>query len=82
MDKETANKMAMFRYGIIAPYISDSQHTYPTAEAFFRAASKKTYRDPFGKERQPDSSTMRRWYMAYMENGYEGLKPHRCYVQV
>ena len=77
MEKETANKIAMFRYGIIASYISDSQHTYPTAEAFFRAASKKTYRDPFGKERQPDASTVRRWYMAYMENGYEGLKPHR-----
>lgn len=76
-DQKKATKLALFRYGVISPYITNPDNGYKTADAFFKAAAGKTYQNPDGINVQFDVSTIRRWYEAYKENGFEGLLPRR-----
>lgn len=76
MDTFQIEKIAIFRYGVIAPYISTNGEGYKTPSDFFRAAAGKTYQDPVtGKDRNYTEYTIYRWYKYYQKDGFDGLKP-------
>ncbi len=69
------DKIAIFKYGIIAPVINDdtinqTQH--------FRKAAKKEYDYPGRTEKVTfKPRTFKKWLHIYRTKGYEGLKPSR-----
>ena len=66
------NKMALFKYAIIAPLIND-MNPFKSKEEFYRDASSKVYTLPNGKETIIDSTTIKSWYLRYKRLGFECL---------
>lgn len=51
MNQTDVEKIAIFRYGILAPYITTGGNGYAGPYDFFRSAAQKGYTDPItGKE--------------------------------
>ena len=74
-DKEQ-EKIAVFRFGVIAPlvlgnYIEDSQ------EMFYKNASARITKDADGNSYVVSPSTIERWYLKYKHHGLEGLYPKK-----
>lgn len=76
-DQKKATKLALFRYGVISPFITGPRNVYRSADAFFKSAAEQTYQNSDGDFVQLDASTIRRWYEAYQDKGFEGLLPKR-----
>ncbi len=76
MDENFKNSIALFRYGIIAPLVTSVSMTPEERGKFFRDASKKTYTLPDGSTRTYSSDTLYRYYKAYMNGGFDALKPN------
>lgn len=77
MNDEIRQKTALFRYGILAPLISETLDDSMTKMEFFRDAAKKIYTSPTGTETTVSETSLRRWYYNYQESGFEGLVPQR-----
>ena len=75
MDEQIRTKIALFRYSIIAPLITDTSVTPAARGQFFRNASKKRYENIYGELVSPSADTIYRYYKAYMNGGFEALKP-------
>lgn len=75
MNDELRQKTALFRYGILAPLISETLGASITKARFFREAAKKTYTDPSGADTTVSAVTLGRWYYKYQEKGFDGLLP-------
>lgn len=69
-----ANELALFRFSIIAPVVSNT-YSFPSKMAFFRDASLKEYILPSGKKCVFKSTTLRNWYFDYKRYGFDALKP-------
>lgn len=76
MDENFKNKIALFRYGIIAPLVTSVSMTPEERGKFFRDASKKTYTLPDGSTRTYSADTLYRYYRKYKEGGFDALKPN------
>lgn len=76
-DEIYRNKIALFRYGIIAPLVTNGLGDFKSYNAFFHDASSKTYQDPTGKSITFSEDTLYRYYKAYQKGGFEALKPVR-----
>lgn len=76
MDENFKNSIALFRYGIIAPLVTSASVTPEERGAYFRSASEKTYTLPDGSTRTYSSDTLYRYYKAYMNGGFDALKPN------
>lgn len=76
MDEIFRNKIALFRYGIIAPLVTSVSVTPEVRGKFFRDASKKTYTLPDGTTRTYSADTLYRYYRNYTEGGFDALKPN------
>ena len=76
MDENFKNSIALCRYGIIAPLVTSVSMTPEERGKFFRDASKKTYTLPDGSTRTYSSDTLYRYYKAYMNGGFDALKPN------
>lgn len=76
MDEDFRNKIALFRYGIIAPLVTSVSVTPEERGKFFRDASKKTYTLPDGSTRTYSADTLYRYYRKYKEGGFDALKPN------
>lgn len=74
MNDNERQKIALFRYGIIAPAVSGTYDEALSLKGFFRDASKKVYSNPRGEDTMISASTIERWYYAYMDAGLM-----RCY---
>ena len=77
MKDELRQKTALFRYGILAPLISETLGPSITKARFFREAAKKTYTDPTGADTTVSAITLERWYYKYQQAGFDGLVPQR-----
>ena len=77
MDEIYREKIALFRYGIIAPLVTASEMSDKERAGFFRDASLKTYTNPGGKAVTYSEYTIRRYYQNYQADGLDGLKPER-----
>lgn len=79
MNDEIRQKTALFRYGILAPLISETLPESISKTRFFRDAAKRTYTGPTGADIKVSEVTLGRWYYKYQEQGFEGLLPQkRC----
>jgi putative transposase len=63
-------KVALFRYGIIAPVIHGSEQA-----EYFRAMEKKSYEVPYHGLKKFKFATFKKWLFLYRRYGIEGLKP-------
>lgn len=75
MEKDYKDKIALFRYGTIAPLIlGQADVTHPWT--YFRAAEEKEYEFIDGSAIKVSSASISRWYKLYKEKGFDGLKPN------
>ena len=74
MLEEKKNKVALFRYGVIAPLVQ-RQVDVKSDNEFFKLAALKSYEYIDGSMAHFHATTIGRWYKRYKENGFDGLKP-------
>lgn len=76
MKDKGLEKIALFRYGIIAPLVT-AAYGDQTYSQYCNETASKTYENPRGEDVKISSYTIRRWHKNYKENGFDGLKPKR-----
>lgn len=75
LEKENdKNDIALFKFAIIAPLVNNTYED-KSKEEFYRSASLKKYVLPNGKETVLTAARIKKWYIDYKKNGFEGLKP-------
>lgn len=74
MEENIRNQIALFRYGVLAPYIQRQVDTN-LPWTFFKDAADKKYQYIDGTFRSVSSTSMGRWLKIYNEKGFDGLKP-------
>lgn len=74
MNEEVKKDIALFRYGVIAPYIQ-GQVEEEKPFSYFSKASKKKYEYINGEYITISDSSMYRWYLSYKQKGFDGLLP-------
>jgi putative transposase len=74
MKQEQKQEIALMRYGVIAPLITDTSDT-PSLDAFYRDAALKRYPGPDSSMRSFAPATIEKWYRAYKRHGFDGLLP-------
>ncbi|MCD6364816.1 MAG: DDE-type integrase/transposase/recombinase [Planctomycetes bacterium] len=77
MNDESRQKIALFRYSILAPLISGTYDNASSNKGFFRDAAKRTYTNPSGADTTLSTTTIERWYYSYQRDGFDGLIPKR-----
>lgn len=74
MDEATREKIALFRYGLIAPLL----HDQVDREAYLAEQSAKKHEVPHYGEKRYAPKTILEWHLLYRRHGFDGLKPgHR-----
>lgn len=77
MNDEERQKIALFRYGIIAPAVSGNFNESLSLKGFFRDAANKSYTNPRGEDTRVTASTIERWFYSYKNEGFDALIPKR-----
>lgn len=78
MDKTKRKEIALLKYSIIAPLITNNiSEEIGSKEEFFRDASAKTYTNNEGESLNFASGTIKHWYLKYTKEGFDGLIPKR-----
>lgn len=72
---EEKQKVALFRYGLIAPVVTGTYEEKSAIEYFRNVASKEYNLN--GKTFKFSPITIRHWYDKYQKNGYDGLIPKK-----
>ena len=75
MDEESRNRIALFRYGIIAPLVTKGIVTPEERGKFFRDAARRKYENVNGEMVSVSADTIYRYYRKYNEGGFDALKP-------
>jgi len=73
MDEETREKIALFRYGLIAPLFNNQREP----KEYFQELEGKVHEIPYYGERKVAAKTIQEWHLNYRRNGFEALKPKR-----
>lgn len=76
MEKDNKRQIALFRYSVISPLITNPED-YCSNNNFFESAASKTYVDIHGRKRVISADTIERWYYKYKTKGFDGLMPQR-----
>lgn len=74
MEENIRNQIALFRYGVLAPYIQRQVNTNEPW-TFFKDAAEKKYQYIDGTFKSISPSSIGRWLKKYNEKGFDGLKP-------
>lgn len=77
MNEKDRQEIALFRYGIIAPAVSNNYDDTLSLKGFFRDAATKVYTNPSGEAIQVSASTIERWFYHYKEGGFDAIVPKR-----
>ena len=77
MNDNQRKEIALFRYSIISPAISDIYNDKHNLKGFFRDAAKRTYTNPRGEDTRVSAYTIERWYYTYLSGGFDALIPKR-----
>lgn len=73
MNDDERTKLALWRYGLIAPVITGT-HTFPSNRAYFRHLAGREHINPVtGEPRRFCPGTFEVWASAYRRRGYDGL---------
>ncbi len=75
MTMDEKQKIALFRYSVIAPLESGIVDPSVSNNQFFLKASEKTYTNPDGKQVKVGASTIEKWHLAYKKGGFDALFP-------
>jgi transposase InsO family protein len=70
--QDRADKIALFRYGIIAPVLHESTQSQ---SRYFKEMSHKVYEVPPGEHKTYNWKTFKSWLRDYRIAGFDGLKP-------
>jgi putative transposase len=73
MDEALREKIALFRYGLIAPLLNEQVDR----ERYLAGQSAKKHDVPHYGEKTYASKTILEWLLLYRRQGFEGLKPGR-----
>jgi len=74
MDDKLKQKIALFRFSLIAPILNNT-FSEPTVKAYLETVCAKVYDVPHFGKREYAPSTIKGWYLAYRKYGIEGLYP-------
>jgi transposase-like protein len=74
MTDKDRERIAIFRYGIIAPLVTDS-YQETTKDSFYKNAAARISKDQDGNSYSVSPCTIERWYIKYRKYGLEGLFP-------
>jgi hypothetical protein len=74
--KEYFQKVALFRYALIAPAVTNTFEAASIA-AYFRNVAAKPHAAPNGKTATVSACSLERWYYQYKRSGIIGLTPQR-----
>jgi len=72
--EELKKEMALFRFSLIAPIVSDTYRESSKME-FFRNAANREYLLPTGRMIRFSPLTLKKWYQKYTTGGLEALIP-------
>jgi len=72
MDQKHREKIALFKYGIIAPVLNGNTKSQMK---YFREIALKKYDVPYQGEKTFKAETFKSWLKIYRKNGIEGLMP-------
>lgn len=73
VDENIREKIALFRYGIIAPLLNEQVDR----EVYLAEQSAKKHEVPHYGERAYAAKTILEWLLLYRRQGFDGLKPAR-----
>jgi len=77
MTDEIRNEIALLRYAILAPRISETSDESESLTGFFLSASAKKYPYYDGTFVSFSPSSIERWYYSYKRGGFDALIPKR-----
>ena len=75
MTNEEKEKVALFKYGVISPMITKTLE-YKTIQEGIEILGSNEYINPSGQKVSISPATIERWYYAYKNHGFDGLKPN------
>lgn len=75
MNQEKQQKIALMRYGAIAPLVAGLDERYPSKSAFYAEVSDKGIVGPDGSVHHYAPATIENWYLAYQKHGFDALLP-------
>jgi transposase InsO family protein len=74
MSNEELQKIALFRFSLIAPLVNNTYEALSKME-YFRNIASREHKLPDGTEVKLAASTLKKWYLKYMKLGIDGLMP-------
>ena len=76
MDESMQQKVALFRYALIAPIFNET-YTQATAKEYLESVCSKNYDVPYYGKREFSPATLKTWLLYYRKHGIDGLKPSK-----
>lgn len=74
MKQEYLEKIALFRFALIAPLVNNTYEASSKSE-YFRKIASKTHNLPDGTETRISASSIKKWYLSYNKYGFDSLIP-------
>ncbi|HZK70155.1 MAG TPA: DDE-type integrase/transposase/recombinase [Clostridia bacterium] len=75
MDENLMKEVALFRFSLIAPIVSETYREVSKME-YFRNVANKEYMLPNQKKASFSPLTIKKWYLKYTKGGLDALIPH------
>jgi len=75
MDEKKREEIALFRYSLIVPFLSQEELEWGVKGELVQRMTKQIHAIPFSKKSSLHESTIRRYLKLYREKGFDGLKP-------
>jgi len=75
MDDKKREEIALFRYSLIVPFLSQEELEWGVKGELLQRMTKQIHAMLFSKKSSLHESTIRRYLKLYRDNGFDGLKP-------
>ncbi len=75
MDESKREEIALFRYGILLPFLTPDEFQWGMKGEMRRRLAAEYYDIPHSQKHRIDEETIRKWLAAYKKSGVDGLKP-------
>ncbi|HEX9972160.1 MAG TPA: DDE-type integrase/transposase/recombinase [bacterium] len=76
MDDKKREEIALFRYSLIVPFLSQEELEWGVKGELVQRMTQQIHAMPFSKKSSLHESTIRRYLKLYRDNGFDGLKPN------
>lgn len=75
MQESKREEIALFRYGIIVPFLGTDELEWGVKGEMLRRIAAQDYDIPHSGKHTVDEETVRKWLAAYRKGGFDSLKP-------